>query len=71
MSEPVWIIEFRACDSQYGWSDWSPTFDEDCGPYDTATGARRNCRTLERSGEMQHRVVRYERVGTKRRKGAR
>lgn len=61
----TWVLECRVF-TEYGWSDWEPTYDHDSGPYDTFRGAFRNCESLRlRHGskkDWQFRVAKYERV---------
>jgi len=52
----VWIVE-RRVKTEYGWSDWEPTWDDDAGPYDTARQARTHATSLQMvvpKGESWH-----------------
>ena len=42
----VWIVE-RRIKTEYGWSDWEPTWDDDAGPYDTASQAKTHATSLQ------------------------
>jgi hypothetical protein len=42
----VWIVE-RRIKTEYGWSDWEPTWDDDAGPYDTGRQARTHAKSLQ------------------------
>jgi len=60
----VWIVESRL-KTEYGWSDWEPTWDHDSGPYDTASMARKKANILfqlsPRHEKWQFRAAAYER----------
>ena len=58
----TWIIEWR-CFTEYGWSDWTPTFDDDSGPYDSFEGAMRNCKSLRQQRRLKEERWEY-RVST-------
>ena len=47
----VWIVESRL-KTEYGWSDWEPTWDHDAGPYNTASMAREKAKTLSEQNRL-------------------